>query len=195
MSTRGRPTTLTDPRQEQIVGFIRQGLAPEVAAQACGVSRSAFYGWTRRGRDDREKHPDPTLYTRHQLKAIAADQNVDLTDLTKPTRQQVATRLYQPTRVSDFVDAVEKAQAEAQSYILARCVQAGQDDWRMWMTILERRFGWVRPEPVVTSEPNRDQGDPAAAVARARVVLKVLDGEAHAERRHPLHEPESHRPG
>jgi hypothetical protein len=54
----GRPTKLTDELRDAIVALIDAGNFPATAAECCGVSRSAFYDWTAKGRDGQEPYAD-----------------------------------------------------------------------------------------------------------------------------------------
>ena len=175
MPPTGRPLTLTPALQERIVDLVKGGLAPERAAQSVGVGRTTYYRWMQQGAE--EHHPDPTAYTLPQLRKMAADQHVPLGNLgPKPTRAAIANLLTAPSPFRDFRHAIKTAEAAAEGYILGRCIAAGGDDWRMWMTILERRFGWVRPEQ--EQQPAAGQGtvDPHQAIAGARARLLALQG-------------------
>ena len=172
-----RPTKLSPQVQDTILGLIRKGLNPERAAHAAGVAPSTFYRWMRDG--EHPAPPDPDDYTLPQLRAIAADQDISLDHLgRRPTRRQVAALLEAPTPFRQFRESVKRAEAEAEAFILERCRTVGGDDWRMWMTILERRFdGWARPVGQPESSPS-GLPDRAAALAQGKAVLKVLDGGA-----------------
>ena len=170
----GRPSKLTPQVQETILGLIRQGLNPERAAHASGISPTTFYRWMQEGANP--GHPNPADYTLPQLRAIAADQDIDLGPLgARPTRRQAAALVENPTPFREFRQSVKRAEAEAEAHVLGRCILAGGDSWQMWMTILERRFGWARPigQPEASPAGGIDR---AAALEQGKVVLKVLEG-------------------
>jgi hypothetical protein len=48
----GRPTDLTPTLQKKIVAMIRDGVSPEIAAVAAGISRATYYAWRARGREE-----------------------------------------------------------------------------------------------------------------------------------------------
>ena len=45
----GRPSKLTEERQQVIVAAIEMGLTYEVACQAAGINQTTYYNWKRRG--------------------------------------------------------------------------------------------------------------------------------------------------
>ena len=51
----GRPTRLTPELVEKIVPIIEAGNYIQTACMALGVSRSSFFAWMKRGREDREE--------------------------------------------------------------------------------------------------------------------------------------------
>jgi hypothetical protein len=51
----GRPTRLSDSLVEEIAGYIRLGVPAKYAAEASGVSSTAFYAWKERGEADLEQ--------------------------------------------------------------------------------------------------------------------------------------------
>jgi len=175
-----RNSKLSPERQALILGLVRKGLSPEKAARAAGVSPTTYYRWMQQGANP--GHPDPQNYTLPQLRAIAAAQDVDLEPLgPRPTRAQVAGLVEAPTPFREFRESIKRAEAEGEGYALERCIQAGGTMWQMWAWILERRFGWVRPEPVQEAQPTRGSVDPVAALELGRLRLKVLAGEAPSD--------------
>lgn len=64
MTTTGRPSKLTPELSTKIVQLITAGCYPEVAAGACGVSRTTFYEWMQRAAGE---HP-----TRKPTKTMVA---------------------------------------------------------------------------------------------------------------------------
>jgi len=46
----GRPTVLTAAVYETLVKHVREGAFDWVAAEAAGISQSAFYSWMKRGK-------------------------------------------------------------------------------------------------------------------------------------------------
>ncbi len=57
MATTGRPSKLTPDLQKQVVQLIIAGCYPEVAAGACGVSRTTFYEWMQRAAGEHPERP------------------------------------------------------------------------------------------------------------------------------------------
>lgn len=47
----GRPTKLTPAMHRKIVGKVKKGTTPSVAASVCGVHPSTYFAWMKRGRD------------------------------------------------------------------------------------------------------------------------------------------------
>ena len=144
----GRPTKISQERINTIIDSIARGEPVEVAAALAGIAKSTLYRWLDIGDAELESGEgdiDPDDYLKRQLVAIAKDRNIDLTGAT--TKAQIAERINaEPSLFSDFSDRYKKAQAQAESFVVNRMVNTGQDDWRFWMTFAERRWPqrWAR---------------------------------------------------
>jgi transposase len=178
----GRPTSLTPERHQAIVNAVKRGLSPERAAEATGVHARTYYGWMQRGQDDLEgNHPDPGDYTLKQLRALAADQDIELP--TRITKKDAATLITVPTIYSQFFRDVKTADALGEDYAIAQLHRTIQDSWQGWMTLLERRWPqrWAR---VSTNPEQRQQETPTPvssaqeALEAGKARLKVVEGGA-----------------
>jgi len=182
----GRPSALTPERHQAIVGAVKRGMSPERAAQATGVHPATYYGWMARGHTDlTDNHPDPASYTLAQLRALAADQDIDITYLgRRPSKARVSALVVIPTRYSEFYEDVKRSDAQGEDYALAQAIRTGGEQWTFWMTLLERRFPerWAR---MTGENAGRDiaaaQGgavSPETALEAGRARLKVVQGGA-----------------
>jgi hypothetical protein len=52
----GRPSKLTPELIEAIVATVSKGIAPEVAAQAEGISQATYYSWRKQGQEGAEPY-------------------------------------------------------------------------------------------------------------------------------------------
>lgn len=117
----GRPTLCTPERTQAIAALVRGGVFGEVAAQANGVTRTAYYGWMARGRA-----------------AIAREaEGVEV-----PAIEQAYV---------DFLVAIETADATAEATATLHLMKAMPGAPIALVQYLERRHGrrWSRPEPQV----------------------------------------------
>lgn len=78
MATTGRPSKLTPELQSQIVQLITAGCYPEVAAGACGISRTTFYEWMQRAAG---QHPDRPATKELSAFADAISEAVDKSEV------------------------------------------------------------------------------------------------------------------
>ena len=182
----GRPSALTPERHQAIVAAVQRTMSPERAAQAVGVHPRTYYGWMARGEADlTDNHPDPAAYTLAQLRALAADQGIDLTHLGKrPAKTRVAALITVPTIYSQFFQDIRKADAQGEDYALAQAIRTGSEQWTFWMTLLERRFP-ERYARMTGENAGRDTGvtpaggvSPETALEAGRVRLKIVEGGA-----------------
>ena len=112
---------LTDDVQDRIVTAIRAGSYLDDAASYAGISRAVVFKWLAQGRDAQERR----------------DTGSDLTDFE--------------TRLVDFLDAVEKARADAVIRNVGIIQSAAQDgQWQAAAWYLERTNPrkWGRHETV-----------------------------------------------
>jgi hypothetical protein len=109
--TAGRPTSLTTDAQERILEAIKAGNYNETAAKYAGIAVSTFYGWMERGRRERDR-----------IAALGGE----------PDAKEVT--------FLDFMEAVEKAEAESEVRdvaIIARAAATGT--WQAAAWRLERK--------------------------------------------------------
>jgi transposase len=117
----GRPTLLTPERARRITDLLTAGNTMETAAQGAGVAPATLYSWIARGRAERDR-----LTAHHAAKPRPAE-----------------------ARFLSFLEAVEKARADAEanlvSYILAAAMEP--KTWQAAAWLLERRDPqkWGRP--------------------------------------------------
>ncbi len=136
---RGRRTKCTAERTKEIAEKVRIGLTHEVAARSCGVSASAFYEWTARGRAERER-----------LKL-------------KGSRRRKKEKPY-----LEFVDTMEQAEAEAEAFHIER-IKSGGPTGSQWIATRRwpDRWGTKTQVDVKRTEgpqvrvyvPDNDRGD------------------------------------
>jgi hypothetical protein len=126
--TRGRQSLLTPTRQETIVNLISAGNYIETACQAVGISPATYHVWQNRGRTERER--------------------LNVQKDAEPDPKEAP--------YLDFVEAVEKAFAEAEARNLALIQNAAlAGTWQAAAWILERTRGkrYVRTEKAEVSGP------------------------------------------
>lgn len=116
----GRPSKLVidDELQDRIMTMVRSGAYPERAAVAAGVSERTHYYWLAKGNDEREHRE-------------------------AGKKPRVTWQVY-----LDYVDALDRAIAEAEVLMLGRVAQGGPN-WQANMQLLERRFRdrWAAKAP------------------------------------------------
>jgi transposase len=108
----GRPTKLNDELREVIAGQLRAGNYIETAAAFAGVSKVTLYDWIRRGK--------------RELQRVEANPRAKV-------RKEEAPFV-------DFLNAVERAQAEAEAEDVDILRRAARDDWKAAAWRLERKF-------------------------------------------------------
>ena len=116
----GRIPSLTPERVKEILALLQVGNTDEVAANASGISRGAFYKWLARGRAAIEK--------------MEKGEQIDDSEM-----------MY-----VDFVDSVKKAKAEAIATAVTHVRRAMSKNWQAAMTFLERKDpeNWGRKDRV-----------------------------------------------
>lgn len=124
----GRPFKLTPEVIDKIASYVRTGSYIETAAIAAGVSKAVFYMWLKAANDvaDRVK------------RSLAEGVTLALSP-----KEQILLR---------FLDAVEKAQAEAELADVVTIRQASAANWQAAAWRLERKFPdkWGRRDTVKT---------------------------------------------
>ena len=109
----GRPTDLTPQAQAKIVLAIVGGNDNKVAAAHAGIGESTFYAWLDRGRKE--------------LARLAASSRA------KPKASE--------TPFVEFLEAIQKAQADAETRNVALIAKAAQDGtWTAAAWWLERKY-------------------------------------------------------
>ena len=109
----GRPTDLTPTTQERIALAIRGGNDNKVAAAHAGIGESTFYAWLDRGRKERAR--------------LAASSRA------KPRASE--------TPFVEFLEAIQKAQADAETRNVALIAKAAQEGtWTAAAWWLERKY-------------------------------------------------------
>jgi hypothetical protein len=98
----GRPTIFVQAVRDRIIDFVRAGNYAESAASAAGISRSLFFKKRRAG-----------VQLRDQIEAG---------ELTMPTADELV--------LVEFVDALERAEAEAEVRDIMLIGKAGERDWK-----------------------------------------------------------------
>lgn len=148
---RGRQSLLTPERQANIVNLIAAGNYIETACQAAGISHQTWHNWQNRGKTERERL------------------NVQKDAQPDPREAPYV----------DFVDAVEKAFAEAEARNLAIIQNAAiGGTWQAAAWILERTRGkkYVRTERAEVSGP---EGSPmridVSTEDLERKISKILE--------------------
>lgn len=106
----GRKTDLTPEKHDRIVEFIAGGNYVETAVAAAGISKATYYNWIDRGQSERDR-----------LKANPE---------AEPDQDE--------TIFLEFLDAIEKAQAEAEARNVAIIQKAAFSTWQAAAWWLER---------------------------------------------------------
>ncbi len=108
-----RRTILTPEKIHQICELVQAGNNLETSAAACGVSKSAFFNWTARGRREQER--------------LAANPKA---------RPKKTEEIY-----VDLVEDIEKARATADARLVLLIHKAAQEPktWQAAAWLLERR--------------------------------------------------------
>lgn len=149
-AARGRPTLLDDDRLERISNALRDGASIENASRAAGIHRATYHNWMERGRNERDR--------------IAAGLEVDENE----------------TPFLDFLDNIEKAQAEAAVNFIGEIANhARNGTWQAAAWILERKFPreWGRFD---RTEHTGSEGGPVRLDVSTedleRKVQRILEG-------------------
>jgi len=108
----GRPTSLTPELKDKICSYIRGGSYIETAVLAVGISKQTFFNWMHRANDE--------------VKRI---------NKTPRARIRKSEEIY-----IDFLDSIEKAQAESEVKDILRIEKAaGSGQWQASAWRLERK--------------------------------------------------------
>lgn len=137
MLYKGRPTKLTDNIQDEITLMLKMGNYLEAAAAFAGVSKVTVYDWMKRGR--------------REIERVTANESRKIRKSEQP--------------FVDFLNAVEKAMAEAEIRDVQIIYNAGKADWKASAWRLERKYPdrWGRKDhhevtgkdggPIVVEDP------------------------------------------
>lgn len=150
----GRPSKLTPELQQQIVQLITAGCYPEVAAGACGISRTTFYEWMQRAAGE---HPDRP----------ATDELLAFADAISEAVDKSEARLV--LRLAEYIEGRRKGKRKP--WVKSR-IGTGQVIAMQWQ--LSRRFPdrWgARPPALnVGVMPTGGEGDSAPKGVTISVV-------------------------
>ena len=108
----GRPTKLTEERQEALCNLLRRAISIEAACQIVGIDESLYYKWRKRGREE--------------LQRVAEDGRRRVRKDEKPY-------------VAFFKEST-RAQGEAEQTLTKHWYNAANEDWRAAMELLQRKF-------------------------------------------------------
>jgi transposase len=141
----GRPTKLTPEIQNRIVVLIRAGNYVETAAASAGIHKSTLYDWLKRGAREKQR-------------------------ITQNPRARISKK---EAPFVDFSDAVEKAQAEAESRDVMLIAKAAEEQWQAAAWRLERKFParWGRKLDV----KQEVQGQVKVSHDRQEIVETIVD--------------------
>ena len=141
-----RRTKLTPDRSDVIVEAITKGATREVAALASGVSERVLYIWLARGESELEVELDPDDHRLAELRDIARTRQIPLHGARKKTAIAEQINAAGGTIYVQFFQDVKRAEAVAELHAIDMLFEVGSDDWRMWMTYLERTRArrWAR---------------------------------------------------
>lgn len=124
--TRGRKTLLTPETVETITRYLKDGGYVDHACTAVGIGKSTYYSWLERGRKEADR----------RAAGLEPDEN--------------------ETQYLEFMDTVEKAQAEAAVSLIGEIANhARNGTWQAAAWILERKFPrqWGRFDRAEVSGP------------------------------------------
>ena len=113
--TRGRPSKLTPEVQEEICAALRAGNYIEPSAMRAGINKATLYNWLKKGGQENER----------VARGRAQGRNC------------VVSAKLQP--YVDFLDAVKKAEAEAEARDVAIIAKAALTQWQAAAWRLERK--------------------------------------------------------
>lgn len=137
-----RPTKLTPELIDLVVTLIESGTPRDHAARAVGIHPSTLFDWLKRGDADNENHQpvDPNTLTRRQLIDLARTRNIPHPNTaTKVELANLINDAY-PSLHAEFSDRIRSADSRFMVTALSAMQQAGGTDWRMWATLLSKRF-------------------------------------------------------
>lgn len=109
----GRPTKLTDERQETICEALEKGVSVKGACDLAGVSHQVFYNWRERGKDELER-----VQEGHTNCKVRQEEQ----------------------KFVDFLEATTRARAQSEKVMAEHITEAAPDDWRAAVELLQRRF-------------------------------------------------------
>lgn len=108
----GRPAKLTAQREATILSALKAGNYRETVARYAGIGVSTLYAWLEKGEAD-----------------LAASEKVEKEGKTPP----------KPTIYQEFLEAVTRAEAEAEVRAVTVLQTAMREDWRAAAEYLQRR--------------------------------------------------------
>lgn len=150
----GRPSTLTQDLLDNIVGLIRLGNYPLIAARANGVSENTWYDWLARGRE---------------ALGIETAGGVRGKRRNGHTTQVEVIDLF-----SQLVIAIDEAQASHEARTVGTLTLAAQSNDRTALALLERRYP-ARWRQHVTTEMVGPDGGPLKQELKVESEAPSLD--------------------
>jgi len=109
----GRPTKLTDDRQEKICEALRNGVTIKGACDLVGLDESTYYKWRNRGEDELRRVEEGHANCR----------------VRKSEERYV-----------DFYEATTRAIADSERALVENIRRAADEEWRAALELLRRRF-------------------------------------------------------
>ena len=178
----GRPSKLTEERQERIIQLIRGGNFASTAAEAAGISESTFYRWMKTGKESAEaiQKWDERVEAWNSLNDAQKRSQAHL----RPSEEQ------QPDIENvifwEFYELVKSAEAEAEAKAVSLIRDAGEKTWQAAAWYLERKFKdkWGRQDRIDHSGQVNHQigiGASPAEIEAARARLHAARGELTGE--------------
>lgn len=178
----GRPSKFDPGRAELILNATRRGLTRERAAGAAGIHRQTLQQWRARGEVEANWEDVDPRWLKQRLLDIARER--DVPDVTpSQTKREIAQRINAYISPhADFLDRLTRADDEAAAYGLQQMQKVGEEDWRMWAWLLERRFpndfGQRAPDDVLGTLDAGTEDEAQHALERATEIrIKMLEAE------------------
>jgi transposase len=119
----GRPSKLTEDRQETICEALRKGVSIEGACQLAGIGESTFYSWRSRGEEEKER--------------------------VREGHHNCQVRKEEQPYV-DFLEETTRAIGESEEYLVEKIYEAAPETPNAALRLLERRFPerWSKKQKV-----------------------------------------------
>lgn len=130
----GRNTKISPKRIKQISDLIAAGNYANIACQSSGISEATFYNWLARGQKEKER-----------MTVLRGND-----EIVEPNNEYIFV---------EFLEAVKKAEADAESAAVIHVRTAMATNWQAAMTYLERKFPdrWGRRDTTKNVNVNMNQ--------------------------------------